>query len=248
MKTKTRQRLRKGLTLVSFLLFPITMYYFSPALIIEGAAAGIVSGSFITFGLLFVSSLFVGRGFCGWACPGAGLQEACMAARDRRLQPGRKDLIKYFIWVPWVGGIAAAAISAGGLTSVDPFLQTKYGISISEPAGYIIYYGFIALIVGLALSAGRRAFCHYVCWMAPFMVIGRRIRNLAKWPSLRVVADAGACKECRSCNDACPQSIDVQKHVASSSMEDDECILCGSCVDTCPRGVVRFSFSRGAHN
>jgi ferredoxin-type protein NapH len=68
-----RQKIRRTILLISFLFFPITLYYFSPALIIMGAAAGIIVGSFVLFGVLFVSSLLVGRGFCGWVCPGAGL-------------------------------------------------------------------------------------------------------------------------------------------------------------------------------
>ncbi|MHA2071805.1 MAG: 4Fe-4S binding protein, partial [Candidatus Thorarchaeota archaeon] len=64
-----RQRLRKGLIFTSFLLFPIIMNYFSPYLIIEAALLGIMNGSFIVFTLLFISSLFLGRGFCGWLCP-----------------------------------------------------------------------------------------------------------------------------------------------------------------------------------
>jgi hypothetical protein len=49
----TRQRIRKGLLLVSFLLFPITLYYFSPALILAGAAQGAINGSFLVFSLSF---------------------------------------------------------------------------------------------------------------------------------------------------------------------------------------------------
>ncbi len=42
-----RQRLRKALILISFLFFPVTLYYFSPVLIIQGVAEGIVAGSFL---------------------------------------------------------------------------------------------------------------------------------------------------------------------------------------------------------
>ena len=42
-----RQNLRKLLLMISMLLFPITIWYMSPYLIIQGAMEGIVSGSFI---------------------------------------------------------------------------------------------------------------------------------------------------------------------------------------------------------
>jgi SAM-dependent methyltransferase len=50
--------------LVSLLLFPVTLYYFSPVIIIEGAFQGIVTGSFVMFGLQLVASMFPGRAFC----------------------------------------------------------------------------------------------------------------------------------------------------------------------------------------
>ncbi|MGC9357108.1 MAG: 4Fe-4S binding protein, partial [Anaerolineae bacterium] len=70
----TRQRIRKGLLFLSLLLFPITLYYFSPALIIQGASEGVINGSFIVFGLMLLGALFVGRLWCGWACPAGALQ------------------------------------------------------------------------------------------------------------------------------------------------------------------------------
>ncbi|MGD2103952.1 MAG: hypothetical protein PVJ55_02410 [Anaerolineae bacterium] len=36
-QSPARQRIRKGLLLLSLLLFPLTLYYFSPTLIIQGA-------------------------------------------------------------------------------------------------------------------------------------------------------------------------------------------------------------------
>jgi hypothetical protein len=63
---KTRQKIRTGTILLSFFLFPVTFYYLSPGLIVEAAIKAIVNGSFIMFGLLFVSSLFLDRAYCRW--------------------------------------------------------------------------------------------------------------------------------------------------------------------------------------
>jgi polyferredoxin len=242
MKVATRQRFRKGLMLVSFLLFPITMYYLSPYLIIEGAGQGIVTGSFIAFGLMFVSALTLGRGFCAWACPGGGLQELCTLAQEKPARTGKLDWIKWGIWVPWLGGIVAAAVAAGGLTRIEPLFQTVGGISIAEPVAYITYYFFLALIVILALAAGRRSFCHYVCWMAPFMVLGRKVGNVLHVPSLRLRADSDACTDCGTCTKACPMSLPVGELVARGDMEDAECILCGTCVDGCRSRAIAFGY------
>ena len=42
-----RQKIRKGVILISFFLFPALFYYLSPALILDASSKGIVNGSFI---------------------------------------------------------------------------------------------------------------------------------------------------------------------------------------------------------
>ncbi len=228
-----------------FLLFPIILNYFSPAIIMESSSQGIVNGSMLVFALLFLGSLVFGRAWCGWVCPAGGLQEALFAAQDRPARGGRLDWIKWAIWIPWIGAIVAFAATAGGYHRVDPFYLTEQIVTLVEPVNYIIYYTVVGLMVGLSLTAGRRGFCHYVCWMAPFMILGRRLRNLVRWPALRLQARPADCTQCHSCSQKCPMSLDVTGLVARGTMEHDECILCGACVDTCPRSVIRYSFSGG---
>ncbi len=237
-----RQKIRKALIFILFLLFPVVMFYLSPVLIIEGAFNGIITGSFIAFSLMFVFSLFLGRAFCGWVCPGAGLQEACFRISNKRAKGGRYNWIKYFIWIPWISIIVFVAIKAGGFSTINPFFRIKDGISIAEPGNYIVYYFFIGLITTLSLTAGRRAFCHYGCWMAPFMVIGTKIRNLFRWPGLHLKGNKDKCKNCKTCTKNCPMSLDVNYMVQKGSMKNTECILCGTCVDGCPQSVIRYAF------
>ena len=247
----TRQRIRKALIFVSLLLFPITLYYFSPVMILESASQGIINASFIVFGLMFVAALFVGRLWCGWVCPAGGLQEFGSPINDKPARGGKFDWIKWGIWIPWIGIIAALAIRAGGYHTVDPFHNFEGGVTLTQPVEpnappwYMIYYIIILLFLGLAVAFGRRAGCHYVCWMAPFMIIGRKIRNLFRWPALRIKVDADQCTDCQNCTRECPMSLDVHAMVRKGSMENNECILCGTCIDVCPQHVKRYSFSAG---
>lgn len=237
-----RQRIRKTLLLISFLLFPITIYYFSPVLVIEGASKGIVVGSLLVFASMFIFSLFLGRAFCGWVCPAGGLQECCTLAVDKKAAGGKLNLLKYIFWVPWLLSIIIVAIHAGGFDTVNVLYQIKDGLSVSDKYGYIIYYFFVGLIVLLALTGGKRAFCHYVCWMAPFMVIGSKIRCIVSLPSLKIQAIKDNCEDCKLCDKKCPMSLHVSEMVKNNSMKNSECILCGQCVDTCTKGAVKFSF------
>lgn len=237
------QKIRKALIYFSLLLFPVTINYFSPYIIVDGASQGIINGSFIVFTLLFFVSLFLGRGFCGWFCPGAGLQEACFAIRDKKARGGRADWIKYSIWIPWIGVIVLLAIAARGYHRIAPLYLTEHVVSLIEPVDYVKYFFFVGLIVTLALIAGKRAFCHYLCWMAPFMVIGRKIRNTFTWPALHLRVHNDKCKNCNTCTENCPMSLNVNGMVHKGNMENAECILCGTCVAGCPEGVIKFAYS-----
>jgi ferredoxin-type protein NapH len=241
----TRQRLRRAVILVSVLLFPVVLNYLSPYVIIDGASQGIVNGSFIMFGLLFLSALFLGRLWCAWGCPGAGLQEACFGVNDRPARGGRLDWIKWVIWGVWLAVIALAAASAGGYHAVNFFHLTESGISVDAPSRYITYYLVVGTFVGLAWALGRRAGCHTICWMAPFMILGRKLRNVFKWPALRLEADPAKCTNCLQCTKACPMSLPVNQMVNQGHLENSECILCGNCVDGCARKVIHYAFKPG---
>lgn len=241
---KKRQSIRKASLIIMFLLFPITIFYFSPYLIILGATEGIIAGSAIVFALQFLFSLFFGRAFCGYICPGGGLQECLMLANGKKAKGGKRNLIKYFIWVPWICSIIILFISAGGVSEVNFLAHTENGISISRPGAYIIYYGIILLFVILSLTAGRRAVCHYVCWMSPFMVIGTKISNRLKIPALHLESDKTKCSGCKRCSEKCPMSLEVREMVESGNMKNSECILCGECIDTCPKNAISYVFGK----
>jgi len=238
----TRQRIRKALIIVSLLLFPVIMNYFSPYVIIDGATQGIVNGSLIVFDLQFLLALFVGRLWCGWACPAAGLGEVCAPINNKRANP-KLRWIKWFIWVPWLTLIVVMAIRAGGYHEVNFFHLTESGISVDRPEDYFIYYTVIGIFVILSVTLGRRAGCHTICWMAPFMILGRKLRNAVNWPALRLKTETEQCINCKKCTQNCPMSLDVNGLVQQGAIEHSECMLCGTCVDACPKDVIRYSFS-----
>lgn len=239
-----RQRWRRVSLFIMFVAFPVTMYYLSPVLSLFGATDRIVTGSVVVFGFQFITSLFFGRAFCGWLCPAGAAHEFTLPIQNRPV-PRWIGWIKFGIWVPWLGFILYSLIRPGDPLEVDILAYTTGGISIVDLQGYIVYYMVLTAFVGLGLAVGRRAGCHTLCWMAPFMIVGRWLRNLGKWPALRLRANRGDCISCGKCSTACPMSINVQELVDRERMEDRDCILCGNCVDTCPNGVIRYSVSAG---
>lgn len=247
MKTvvKTRQKVRRGLLVASLALFPVTFYWLSPAVPLQGAAEGIVAGSLLVFALLFVQSLLFGRLFCGWACPAGGLQELTAIVRSRPVNRRRLNWIKYLVWVPWVATVVFLFIRAGGVKRVNPLYLTWHGISVADWHAAVVALIVLLVLFLPALLVGRRATCHTLCWMAPFMIAGRWIRDQFAWPSLRLGVRPGRCTACGACTEACPMSIDVTERVRRGNLACPDCILCASCVDACPRKAIAFSFGKG---
>ncbi len=226
----------------SFFLFPAVFYYLSPYLIIDATIRGVINGSFIFFILLFLSSLFLGRAYCGWVCPAAGCQEALFPAINKKITKG--NFIKWIIWIPWISAITILAIKNQGYHEIDFFYRTKFGLSIDSVYSFLVYLGVLSLIVIPALLVGKRSFCHHICWMAPFLIIGRKTRNTINLPSLQLVLNDEKCSHCHTCTNNCPMSLPVELMVQEDKMENSECILCGTCIDGCKNKLIRYAFTR----
>lgn len=171
-----RQQIRKLLLITSLLLFPITLYYFSPALIINAGLNGIINGSFIVFVLMFFLSIPFGRLFCTYLCPAGGLQECAFLVNERQPKQGLRNYIKYNL-----------------------------------------------------------------CWMAPFMVLGTKLRKFLHLPGIHIKASKiDNCISCSKCNKVYPMGIDVMSETKCGIISNLECIQCGACVDSCPKNVLSY--------
>ena len=235
-----RQQLRRLLLLLSLLLFPVTLYYFSPVLILSAGMEGVINGSFAVFCAMLLFSPLLGRLFCGWLCPAGGLQECLSSIQVRKSRQGWRNRIKYGIWAVLLAAAAFCYLTGARPLRFNFFYETEQGLSVTGIMSYVIYYGILLLILVPSLLGGNRTFCHSLCWMAPFMVAGRAAGRLVHLPSLHIAADSGRCNGCRSCTRACPMSIDVAGNVGGGSVGSSECILCGACVDSCPQSTLRY--------
>ena len=244
---KTRQKIRFGIITTSLFLFPLTLYYMSPVISLEGASKGIITGSMIVFGLLFAAAILLGRSFCGWLCPAGGLQDVVGLYRSRPVRAPRIRWIKYLIWAPWLSGILLFLRRSEGVQQVDFAYATEGGLSVTSVPGLIAYLSVVLVFFLLAVTIGKRAACHTICWMAPFMIIGRYIGRALRIPSLGLKVTETPCRHCGRCTASCPMSIPVEKGVEAGAVISSDCIICGSCVDTCPAGLLRYSFGPGAY-
>lgn len=236
-----RQRIRRFLLITSLLLFPVTLYYFSPALIINAGLSGIINGSFIVFVLMFLLSIPFGRLFCSYFCPAGGLQECAFAVNEKKPKQGWRNYTKFAIWGSWLIIVSMCYFHSGKVIAIDFFFETENGISVSSIQSYIIYYGIICLIFIPSILFGKRAFCHYLCWMAPFMIFGIKLRRILHLPGIHMKATKkGNCISCGKCNHVCPMGVDVMGEIKHKKISNQECIQCGACIDNCPKSVLTF--------
>ena len=235
-----RQKVRRILLYISLFLFPLTMNYLSPYVSIDGAFAGVLSGSAIMFLLLFLSGLFFGRAWCGWVCPAGGLAEVCQTVNPKTVNIKRLRIVRYSIFAVWFGVLVTGFVLAGGIKGVYPLRLTERYVSVDEPLKYIMYYLVLGLFFVLDLALGRRGACHSICWMSPFLSAGMAVGRLLHLPQMRIRAKAEQCIDCKKCNSKCPMSIDVNAAVKTGSVKSYDCILCGECVNVCPKDVLSY--------
>jgi len=226
---------------------PITFIYISPVVIILDSAVGIISGSFILFCILFISSMFTGRLFCAWLCPAGGAQECVSSAANKPVKNSKPlHFIRHIIWVVWFGVILFVAISGGGYRAVDPLYHTYRGLSLHTEGGmaYPIYFVVLATIVILTIVLGRRSCCHGVCHMANFMIFGKKLGQLLSMPRVYIKMDSSKCVSCKKCTLACPMSLDVDAMVKQNISDNPYCILCGDCTKVCSKKIIRLAFGK----
>ena len=239
-----RQQVRKALLLISFAILPVTLFYISPIIPLMGASEGIITGSLILYLTFFFISLIAGRIWCGWFCPMGGFQELCTEVQNKPVTGGRLNLIKYGVWALWIFILLSIVVSVGGIHAINILYGTNLGISLIEPFTYGIYFIILGGTFLLAIFAGKRGMCHYICPMCVNFIIGRKIQGLFGWSSLHLTGDSTRCTGCNKCSKACPMGLDVMKKVREDRMEDIECILCASCSDICPKNAISYGFQR----
>ncbi|MBB2183463.1 4Fe-4S binding protein [Lachnospiraceae bacterium MD1] len=244
-----RQHIRKLILFVSFLLFPVTMWYFSPAIIIMGMAQHILNGSFFVFLLMLLLSTFMGRSFCSYLCPAGGLQDISTNINDKPAKQGKRRVIKYVIWVIWIAAIIISFALGNGAVRADVFFMTDHGVSVVELHNYVVYYAVILLLFLPSLLHGKRAACHYICWMAPFMILGEKIGQKLHIPQIHVTAENVKCISCKKCESVCPMGLNVMQMVKENNhCQCTDCIQCGACVDSCPNNVLSYSWKTEKDN
>ncbi|MCE9667633.1 cytochrome c oxidase accessory protein CcoG [Myxococcus stipitatus] len=219
------------------------------------------------FGLLFVTA-WVGRAWCGWACPQTVFLEGLYRPLERLFDGPRERRLKQegMAWTP--ARAARAAVKHGAYVGVS-LLVAHAALSLFVSAGGLVSMvaagptaAPVAFAWAMAVTGGlyfnfawfREQLCVVVCPYGRLqsamhdrdsIIIGYDARRgeprgrLVKVKPQEPAQPRGDCVDCRKCVFACPTGIDIRNGLQM------ECLACAQCVDACDEVMDRIGRPRG---
>jgi Fe-S-cluster-containing hydrogenase component 2 len=185
--------------------------------------------------VLLLSTLWVGRIFCGFACPVGALQELASKMNFRSDVKEQKRSKTYgnvskkkSNAIRW-GFLAISIITSliwglPLLQLVNPFLGFSF-LRIETPTILLAIIPLITLVSIFLLSFYiYRPYCRFLC---PFGALANVTSRFSKYKYERSLH----CTDCGLCEDICPTDE------ASRESTKQECYFCGRCIEVCPQHI-----------
>jgi NAD-dependent dihydropyrimidine dehydrogenase PreA subunit len=202
---------------------------------------GLINAGAVFFLLTILSTLVLGRWFCGWGCHVVALQDLARWLLTKvgiKPRPVRSRLL---LFVPlfaaaWLFGQPALRSLFGGLEhpvelglTTDNFWRTFPGVEITILTLFV--GGFLIIYV-----LGAKGFCTYACPYGALFVLADRFSP----GRIRVTED---CSACGVCTQVCTSNVLVAKEVIEhGKVVDPGCMKCMDCVTHCPTNALYFGF------
>jgi polyferredoxin len=197
-------------------------------------------------------TLFVGRFFCGFACPlgainqftgwlgrlGKGTEGRVEANGHRRAQAVKYYLLLFLLALALMGSVQTGIFDPLPLIhrsvnlALAPLADNPLGVLSDAPRSYVSAWllGFLFLgIVGLNLVLPR-FFCRFVC------PLGALFGLLSRFTPWRLGKTTDRCGDCRICEHYCEGACRP-----SGKIIGGECVLCFNCMDRCPADRLTFA-------
>lgn len=219
--------------------------------------------------LLFYVTAFLGRVWCGWACPQTVFLEHVFRRIERWIE-GDGAARRRLDDAPMTGQKLFKRILKHGifllLAAVIAHIFLSYFISLPQLWSWMRtsplehWSAFVFVAVATLLLYGnfawfREQLCIIICPYGRFQsaLIDDETLNVAydyqrgNPPGRVTDPEAGDCIDCKRCIQVCPTGIDIRQGLQL------ECIGCAACIDACdeimekverPRGLIRYASDR----
>ena len=207
----------------------------------ETLLTGAVNAGFVLFALLILSTLVLGRFFCGWACHVVAYQDACawlLARLGLKPRPIRSRLL---VLVPFL--VAAEMFVLPSVLRGQFFPQLSWHLTTDSfwerfPGFWIGALTFLVCGALVVWFFGAKGFCTYGCPYGAIFGVADRVA-----PGRIRVTDA--CEGCGHCTSVCTSNVRVHQEVREHGMVVDAgCMKCLDCVSSCPKEALYFGFGK----
>jgi NAD-dependent dihydropyrimidine dehydrogenase PreA subunit len=217
-----------------------------PSEAMQFSKEGLVNAGLIFFALTIVSTLVLGRWFCGWACHIVALQDGCswilgkLGIRPRFVNLGILGS------VPWIAFVYMFLVPVF-VQLLEGRAPTVTGVNLytsdfwkSFPSWPVAAVTIAVCCFGLVYFLGAKGFCNYGCPYGAIFGITDQIAPMR----IRVT---DACEGCGHCTAVCTSNVRVHEEVRDFKMVvDPGCMKCLDCVSVCPKDALYVGFGAPA--
>ena len=218
-----------------------TLSPLEPSEAMEFSKHGIINAGLIFFALTILSTLILGRWFCGWGCHLVALQDLSrwlLGKLKIKPKPARIGLLALvpliaFMYM-FVGPVVWRAVNKIHTGEREVQLMTTDFWATFPKEWLPITLTLLACGFVIIYFMGSKGFCNFGC---PYGAIFGVADQFAVW-RIRVT---DACRGCGHCTAVCTSNVRVHQEVRDFGMVvDPACMKCNDCISVCPNDALYF--------
>jgi tetratricopeptide (TPR) repeat protein/ferredoxin len=215
-----------------------TLSPLEPSEAMEFVKSSLVNAGLLFFALAILSTLLMGRWFCGWGCHVVALQDLSGWLLRRVGVRPRAVRSRVLMLVPWLAFLYMFAaplvyrVVLGQSFALHGWHMTTDDFWATFPGWLPATLTFLTCGAAAVVFLGQKGFCTNAC---PYGGIFGLVDQLAPL-RIRVTDD---CNQCGHCSAVCTSNVRVAEEVRTYGMVvDPGCMKCLDCVNVCPNGAL----------